>query len=191
MIGSLPATRLAPLDYRCALDAALASLGEAPALVICRAPELEGELRQRAPWAGLAAGIWVEPQAAGWRTDMGTFARRLLPGASLAIVASRPLARLLPERRGWAGGALGLQPGGIWRLRAALAGAGLALRADHGFHSPAAIALGVLARRAERAGRPDLSDRLYFAARLRYRASGAQAALCAVALLIAVKEADL
>ena len=178
MIGTLPATQLAPLDYRCALDAAIGSLGSATPLLICHARELAAEVHQRLPQQSRpgdpAAGLWIEPQTGSWRADLITFARALPINAPLLIVASRPIARLLPERRGWRGSPFGTRMDG--------------LSAEYGFHSVAAIVLNTLSRQAEQRGRPELGDRLHFAARLRYRAAGRQAALCMVALLIASKE---
>src|SRR6185437_11514006 len=68
MIGTLPVSDRAPLDYRYALDAAASLLcGAGPALVLCQAGELRDEVRQRIPrWAAkesAAAALWVEPRA--------------------------------------------------------------------------------------------------------------------------------
>ncbi|MFN8500899.1 hypothetical protein [Kouleothrix sp.] len=184
MIGTQPASTLPPLDYRYALDAALATVGAAP-LAICRADELRDAVEQRvARGEAGPGGLWIEPDARGWHEDLAAFARALAPGAPLAIVMSLPLARLLPERRGWGGAPLGLRGAGAGQLIDALAPAGFTLRARHGVHSLASIVLQALSRRA---GQPDLADRLYFAARLRYRAEGRSAGLAAVALLIADK----
>ena len=192
MIGTLPVAWLAPLDYRYALDAAMAALAGADApLVRCNVPELVGEVQQRLPdqVAQTAHGaLWVEPLAATWRADLDVLAGALPGGAPLAIVVSRPLARLLPERRAWGGRPLGLRPGGIGRLCRALPRAGFALEASHSVHTPVAIGLNIASRLAERWGRPDLGDRLHAAARLRYGTQGPLAALSTVALLIARKE---
>jgi hypothetical protein len=131
--------------------------------------------------------LWVEPRADDWQTELATLAGTLRLGAPLMVIASRPLARLLPERRAWGGQPLGMRPGGIGRLRRALTGVGLALEASYGIHSAAAIGLNILSRPAGRLGRPDLADQLHFAARLRYCTAGPLAALSTVALLIARK----
>lgn len=195
MIGAVPAAQLAPLEYRCALDAALAVLGTSSPLLICRADELLAEVRQRLtdegqPQPAAMAGLWVEPLTTSWRADLATFAGRLANGAPLLIVASQPLARRLPERKGWAGQPLGMRPGGIARLSAALRRAGFVIGARHGFHSAVAVGLHALSRRAERHGRPDLADQLHFAARLRYRSAGTMAAFATVALLVARRERE-
>ena len=193
MIGTLPATELAPLDYRYALDAAMATLGsDAVPLVVCNAPELVDEIRQRLPYLSesgrASAALWVEPLAGIWPTELRGFAEALGAGAPLVVVASRPLARLLPERHGWTGRALGLRPGGIGRLTRGLRRCGFALDASYGVHSAPAIGLNLLSRQLDRWGHPDLGDRLHFAARLRYCTSGPLAMLSTVALLIARKE---
>lgn len=191
MIGALAASRAVPLDYRCALDAALATLGDAQPLVICRADALRDEIEQRTlgrGTAGAGGGLWAEPGVSDWHADLASFARDLAPGAPLAIIASQPLARLLPERRGWRGAPLGMRAGGIGRLLGALEPAGFALSARHGFHSVAAIGLLALSSQAQRRGRPHLADQLYFAARLRYRAEGRMAGFATVALLIAKRK---
>lgn len=190
MIGELPCSQLAPLEYCYALDAALATLGGAPPLLICRASELQAEVEQRLPQLMPAvprAGLWIEPEAATLEADSATFARALGPGAPLIVIASQPLARTLPERRGWRGAGLGLRPGGIGRLCAVLRAAGFGPIAHHGIHSAAAIGLNALGAQMARRGRPDRADQLHFAARLRYRSSGWQAQFSTVALLVAHK----
>lgn len=194
-IGTRPVVALAPLDYRYALDAAMPLLaGPAPPLVHCRVPELTAEIEQRLPrMAGATAegsapaALWVEPPAASWGAELRVLAAALPPGAPLVIIASRPLARLLPERRSWPGRPLGLTWGGVERLCRALPRAGFALEARHGVHSTVAIVLNLVGQAAARAGRPDLGDRLHFAARLRYHTTGPFAALATVALLLARK----
>lgn len=196
MIGTHAIAEQAPLDYRYALDAAMPVLaGRGAPMVRCDAPELWSEVGQRIPLLSTVSpangALWVEPLAGRWQADLAMLARALSVGAPLVVVASRPLARLLPERGGWGGGsrsALGLRPGGVAQLCRALPTTGLELRASFGVHTVAAIALNLLGRRAERWERPDLADRLGFEARLRYCASGPLAALSTVALLIAWKE---
>ena len=192
MIGTSSVAALAPLDYRYALDASMAVLGgKAAPTVLCNAPELACEVRQRIPsWGGVeraGAALWVEPLVDTWRAELATL-RSALPGdAPLAVIASRPLARLLPERHMWGGRPLGLQPSGIGYLRGALLRAGFRLETVYGIHSALAIWLSLLGRQAERWGYPNVGDRLHFAARLRYCTSGPLAALSTVALLIARK----
>jgi len=192
MIGTLPMAALAPLEYRYVLDAALPALaGAGEPLVRCNLPALAGEIRQRIPrWsaADARAALWVEPRTVDWRAELASLAGALPPGAPLVVVASLPLARLLPESRAWGSVALGQQPGGLRRLRRALPRAGFVLEAAHGAHALPAIGLSLLSRIAERLGRPELADRLHFAARLRYCVAGPPVALATVALLLARKE---
>ncbi|HEY3230039.1 MAG TPA: hypothetical protein VGJ87_12525 [Roseiflexaceae bacterium] len=195
MIGTHPMANLAPLDYRYALDSAMPLLaGKTPPILQCNLPELEREVRQRIPdWAGASvvrAGLWIEPLVDTWQAELQALASTLPAGAPLVVVASRPLARLLPERRSWGGQPLGFRPGGIGRLRRGLRGAGLVLEACYGIHSAVAIGLNALSWQMAHLGRPDLGDRIYFAARLRYCAEGPFAMLSTVALLIARKESE-
>jgi len=188
VIGTLPVSQLAPLDYRYALDGALALLGTPP-VVRCEQPELAAELAQRLPGLGGADGgaLWVEPQLDGWQAALHELAAGLGPGAGLATVISLPLARLLPERRAWAGRPLGLTFGGVARLRRGLAANGLSVERRVGAHSLVAISLNSLGTLLARAGRPDLGDRLEFAARLRYGTGGPGAGLATVMVMLARK----
>jgi hypothetical protein len=193
MIGTLPVVALAPLDYRYALDAAMAVLAHAEApLVVCDAAELVGEVHQRVPHRAkirpASAALWVEPLADTWQAELITLTDSLTSAATLAIVASRPLARILPERRAWGVQPLGLQLGGLGGLRRALSPAGFTLVESHGIHSVYAIGLNLLSRWMEHRGRADLGDRLHAAARLRYCTAGRLATLSTVALLIARKD---
>jgi len=190
MIGTLPVWELAPREYGQALDAAMALLaGEETPVLRCAVPALAAEAGQRLPaWreAGpTGAALWIEPLEVGWQAELEALSAGLNGGGKMVIVASRPLARLLPERREWPGEALGLQLGGLGRLRRALAEAGLALEAEYGLHTLSATILNLLGQMAFRSGRPDLGDRLHFAGRLRYITSGPLAQLSSVALLVA------
>lgn len=188
-----PVSSLPPQEYRNALDGAMASLATAARpLVLCETPELVAEVYERAALASAAlppdGALWVEPPAETWRSDLAALSDALPSGAPLVVVASRPLARLLPETRAWAKHSLGLRPFGLAQLRRELASSGFVLEANHGFHSPVAIALNALGQRLERLGRPDLGDRLHFAARLRYHVTGPLAVLSTAALLVARKK---
>jgi len=190
MIGTLPVWDLAPREYGQALDAAMALLaGEETPVLRCAVPALAAEAGQRLPaWreAGpTGAALWIEPLEVGWQAELKALSAGLNGGGKMVIVASRPLARLLPQRREWPGEALGLQLGGLGRLRRALAEAGLALEAEYGLHTLSATFLNLLGQMASRWGRPDLGDRLHFAGRLRYITSGSLARLSSVALLVA------
>lgn len=185
--GLLPTYSLAPVEYRLALDAAASALGDGAVAWVCRCAELEGEVLQRFGDPDLTssrAALLVEPGVAGWRSDLDSLGPRLEPGGRLAVLLSRPLARLLPERARWRGRPLGVALGGVYRLKGGLRGAGLSYLAERGFHSLGAIVLSAGGDLADRAGRPALGDRLRAAARLRYVTQGA---LATVALVVATK----
>jgi hypothetical protein len=189
MIATLPMRALAPLEYRLALDAALPALHALRVSLRCGVPPLHAEALQRLPHCAAGdpeAGLLVEPLLGQWRADLAQLGR-LPPGAPLAIVASRPLARLLPERRGWPGTPLCTVPGGLRRLCDALTTAGFVVEAGYGFHAAPAMALSALCGLAERAERPDLADRLLAASRQYYCTPGLFAPLCTVALVCARK----
>ncbi len=182
----------APLEYRLALDAAMSVLAQAEApRVICNVTALTEEVRQRilgqAESGPTTAALWVEPVVATYQSELIGLSHMLIPGAWLAIVASRPLARIIPERRGWDINPLGLRPQGLGLLRQALARSGLKVVANYGIHSASAMGLNLLGQGVERLGRPDLADRLNFAARLAYCTTGPLVSLATVALLIAQK----
>lgn len=176
MFGLQPPVQLAPLEYRCALDGAMTVLqGGAGPIVRNNLPELANELRWRLmdeeePPRGNV--LWIEPLAVSWFSELREIAGMLRPGGRLAVIASSPLARLVPERRDWCARALGMRPDGLGRLRRALVRAGLTLTGRYSFHTIDAVLLSVLSAQAERLGRPALADRLHFAARLRYTAAG-------------------
>lgn len=207
MIGVHPVSKIAPLDYRYALDALMARLAQpANLLVHCNLPELEDELRQRALLASLTnirrstdkaqAGLWIEPLTGSWQTDLNEFSTQLPKNAPLIIIASRPLARLLPERRQWTAVApLAMQTGGLNKLRRAVVKAGFKIETQHGMHTVAAIGLNSFGQQLNRLNRPELADRCHFAARLHYCKGGVvspfsnlQATFSTVALLVARKE---
>jgi hypothetical protein len=191
-LSTQPMIALALLDYRYAIDAALATIGDCSAVAVrCNAGELMGEIRQRirrrATLYDAVAALWVEPLRETWRAELREFADELPTGAMLAVIASQPLARLLPERYGTESRPFGLQLGGIARLRRALGRFGFSITASYGFHSLVAIALNALSAQVARRGRPDIGDRLRVAAQLRYCAPGPLAALSTVALIVARK----
>jgi hypothetical protein len=198
MIGTLPAWSLAPREYGYALDAVMPRLaGEESLVVRCHVAALEAEIRQRlARWTAQGqarVALWVEPLVDDWQAELEALAAALAGDGTLIVIASRPLARLLPEagqitgttRRGWPGRPLGLQPGGIRRLRRTLERQGFRLEGEYGVHTLAAIGLNLLGQQLARWGRPDLGDRLGFAGRLRYCTAGRLAPLSTVALLVA------
>lgn len=191
MIGALPMVALAPLDYRYALDAARTLFApHATPLIRCNVAELDPEVSQRfaRESASIEHGVlWIEPLAASWRVELKELAEQLPAGAPLVVIASQPLARLVPERRSWSGLPLGMQLTGVNQLLRAMRDAGLKIKARHGIHTATSIALSQISRQLARLRRPELGDRLHFAARLRYRAHGPLAALATVGLLVAWK----
>jgi hypothetical protein len=190
MIGDLPTWELVLREYGQALDIAMAVLsGRETPLVHCGVPALLAEARQRLPGltdVGPASGVlWLEPMALNWLEELRTLRAGLREGGTVVVVASRPLARLLPERPEWIAGALGPQAGGLARLRRAMVRMGLTAEREVGLHALPAVALNQLGQWTSHAGRPDLGDRLHFAGRLRYIASGPLARFSTLALLIA------
>ncbi|HEY0734049.1 MAG TPA: hypothetical protein VGD69_04015 [Herpetosiphonaceae bacterium] len=192
MIGTLPMVALAPLDYRYALDAARTLFApHAAPLIRCNVAELDAEVRQRFARESTSIGhgaLWIEPLADSWRAELKNLAEQLPAGAPLVVIASQPLGRMVPERRSWSGAPLGMQLTGIYVLLRALRSAGLKIEARHGIHTAASIALSQASQQAARLGRPDLGDRLHFAARLRYCTHGPLAALATVGLVVGIQQ---
>lgn len=193
MIATLPVSDLAPLEFRYALDAVMPLLGKkAPLILRCGSPNLLFEVKGRLPWCSEAgngaAALWIEPQRSDWEAQCRDLGQSLAGGAPLAIIASRPLARLLPERRYWGGDPLGSQPWGVERLSGALSQCGFSLRSTFGIHSVQSISINFLSRCLSRLGRPAMGDRLGFAARMRYCVTGPLAALSTLALITAQKQ---
>lgn len=181
-IGTLPVYALAPLEYRYALDAAMSVMGNKDEILVrCGDSALLGEVRNRIPVWGESrpaeAGLWVEPQVDGWGEDL----KALAECDSLVLVASRPLARLIPE--GWKAGGLGMRSGGTGKLVRALQDAGFGVESHYGIHTLTSIGLNTLSRFADIFDRPDLADRLGFAARLHYCTPGPHRSLSTVALI--------
>ena len=181
------------MDYGVALDAVMPLLtGQGLSLVRCDVPVLAAEVRQRLPrWAEAGpahAALWVEPMNRNWQIVLESMVMSLEREADLVVVASRPAARLLPERRGWPGEPLGIQLGGLRRLSRALRGHGFIVEDEYGLHTVAAVVLNLLGGLAARLGRPDLDDRLGATARLSYCTAGPTAPLSTVALLVARKQ---
>ena len=185
MIGTIPVWDLAPREYGQALDAAMAFLAaEETPVLRCAVPALAAEAFQRLPaWrktGPTGSALWLEPLEGGWQNELNALSAGLNSGGTLVIVASRPLARMLPEGREWPEKALGLKLGGLARLRRALVEAELILEAEYGLHTPLATLLNLLGQMASSGGQPDWGDRLHFAGRLRYIASGLPAQLSTV-----------
>lgn len=195
MIEMVPVAGLAPLEYRYALDAAMPILATAaPQRVICHLPDLLQEVAWRLPdrveSGEGAAALWIEPPTHGWQHELAQIASALPRGGCLVVIASRPLARLLPERRIWPGDALGMRPGGIRRLRDALQTPGFHLREIYGIHTLWSMGLNRLALAWESRW-PANAAHLHFGARLHYTVQGWASVLSTLALFVAQKESAL
>ena len=191
-MASPPPVVLAPLDYRYALDAAMSlCAGCGRPAVICNIPELLAEIDYRVPSGSASsspgAAVWIEPLGGSYRDDLASLHQLMPAGGMIAIVASLPMARILPERRAWEGGALGMHVLGVRRLTQSLVEWGFVISSRYGIHTPTAIGLHLVSRQFERRGRADLGGRAHFAARLRYATDGPLAMFSTVALLTAVK----
>lgn len=199
MVGRLPASGLAPHEYRYALDAAMSIIthGCAP-VVLCNAPWLVSEIRQRIPdWAestNTTSALWVEPLVANWQCDSQRLGDLLPVGGTVVVIASRPLARALPEHRSLHEPPdqqpLGAWPRGVSRIQRALTDEGFLIEASYGVHSVSAIGLNLVSKLAERWGHPELADRLHFASRMQYCITGPFVTLATVALLVARKQSS-
>lgn len=158
-------------------------------MVKCHPAHLTSLLNQVLPFwteSGPAAGgLWIEPVVDTWKDDLAALRNGLQPSSPLIVIASRPLARVLPERTGWIGQPLGLLPLGITRLVTALRFAGFTIESRFGIHSLVSICLNVSAGWLGRHGRPELGDRLLSAARLHYCSGGPFDWLSTVILLFA------
>lgn len=194
IIAPLGLVETAPQEYRYALDGALAACGGQTPFVISHLPELIGEIRWRVPQP-LPIGearviLWVEPLVGVWRAELQQIIAGMPSGGVLTVIASRPLAKQLPERRGWEQRALGLRVGGIRQLARALVSEGMMIEAEYGIHTTFGVGFNVLAEHADRRGSPERADQLRFAARLWYCRKGIDRWLSTVALFVARKQGD-
>lgn len=192
MQDTVPVTELSLLDYRYALDGVMPLLcSAAHGKVICDVPGLVREVNSRKPdWSEgePSIALWIEPLTGNWRSNLQMLADTMTADSRLIIIASRPLARLLPEQRRNPSHSLGRTAGGIPRLRRALRGAGFRITETHGIHTVVAVALSLGGTLISRCGRPDVGDRLLFASRLHYTTHGLLAPLSTVTLLFARRE---
>ena len=124
MKAAVPIYKLAPLEYRVALDIASLWLApHSPLRLCCEQPALLPEIGQRLsftfqpPWQ---SGLWLEPQQRDWQETLVKFSKLLPARTKLAVLLSLPLARHLPERCSWSGHALGEQLNGLHIFRLAL-----------------------------------------------------------------------
>lgn len=192
MIGSLPVSELAPLEYRYALDAAMPGLAanQLP-FIICNSPFLKGELQQRLDGTTTSeitkAGLWLEPLVETWESELQTFKKTLPKDSTLIIVASRPLARILPEIKSRSEKALGIQPTGIYRLSKTLLSEGFEVKVTYGIHSITSIGINFVSQQAMRIHQYALSDRLLFKSKLLYCTTSPLSSISTVALIFAKK----
>lgn len=183
--GTCPVYRLAPLEYRFALDAASAFLGGKTGSVEIwnNLPALDEELEDR--WgerASVSAApniLWVEPLAGDWQTRLEGLAEAR-ETKTLVIINSGFLAARLPERQGWP---VPASFGQLRRFRQALKSCGFKSDRIFGVHTLASILLNQISHQIGRFGRPALADRLQFAARQSYCSRG-WAAFATVDLLV-------
>ena len=133
--------------------------------------------------------VWAEPEKRSGRQEALRLGRLARPGAELFVIASGWLAGRLPE---WRPGAdcPCERPAGPRLAASWLGEAGFTVESVGGFHGPASIAWGYLARAYELAGRPDLADRCRLRLRACYAVRGAQAALAPVVVLRARKTGE-
>jgi hypothetical protein len=190
VIGAFPSNKQAPLDYRYAFDAAISFLVHAlPPLVWCHAHALVNEVRQRIPYQAdqlpASSALWVEPIKGRWRHDLDTLVDIVEDRAPLVIVASLPLARLVPERASWNEEPLCVIPGGFGNLRRALCSKGYSRQEVYGFHSLFAIGYNILGQKMEQVGYPHIGDRMHFQGRLHYCVGENWTMTSTVALLMA------
>jgi hypothetical protein len=177
----------APLEYRAALDAMAPILSAGNMLVINNISELDHELENRSIAGGnttlAPSALWIEPMAESWRDDLLHLQSRLAPHGRLFILVSLPLARFLPERTSWSGSPLGCSFIGVRQLHRAVTNSAFSVSRMWGFHGLESILLNSIGTVCHRLGRADLTDRLSFAARLRYCRAGTTAMLSTVALI--------
>lgn len=192
MKAAVPIYKLAPLEYRVALDVVSVWLvPHSPLLLCCEQPALLPEIGQRLsftfqpPWQ---SGLWLEPQRSGWQETLVEFSKSLPAGARLAVLLSLPLARILPERRSWSGCALGEQLNGLPKFRFALTQEGFGIEALQGLHSSQAILGNIAGQVARKLGMLALGDRLEFTARINYTKPISRVWLATCALVLAVRQ---
>ena len=148
-----------PLDYFNALDA-LPSFVEMDALGwVCSSAEFHPTLHSRIPTTTTPHFLlWVEPQIDEPLPVFNNIRR-------LIIITSQPLARVLPERKGWRDAPLGIRWLGQRQIKQKVQSAGWRVSAEHHFHTIRSIALNLLSQRVPQ---PARADQLQFAARQRY-----------------------
>jgi len=191
-MAAVPIYKLAPLEYRVALDVVSVWLApHCPLRLCCEQPALLPEIGQRLsftflpPWK---SGLWLEPQQRDWQETLGEFSKLLPRGARLAVLLSLPLARCLPERRSWSGHALGGKLNGLHNFCLALSKEGFGIEALQGLHTSQAILGNIAVQVARKLGMLALGDRLEFATRINYTKPISRVWLATCALVLAVRQ---
>lgn len=148
-----------PHDYLNALDA-LPSFVQMDKLAwVCNSAEFHPTLYSRLPATEAPRFLlWVEPQISEPLPTLDNIER-------LVVIASQPLACILPERKGWQDAPRGMRVGGLRGLKRELRRKGWQLSAEHHFHTVQSIILNMLSQRVRQ---PARADQLHFAARQRY-----------------------
>jgi hypothetical protein len=123
--------------------------------------------------------IWAEPERSNIDGVLGAAQTLLAPGGNLLIIVGGRFARWLPERRSTIGALLADGQHLINRLPAH----GWRAVQARGYHTPVSVAFTYCGQLLERAGRPELADRLALAARQTYSAQGQHALLTALCLV--------
>ncbi|MBM4430648.1 MAG: hypothetical protein FJ026_09935 [Chloroflexi bacterium] len=117
-----------------------------------------------------AALLWAEPEAACALPVARRLREVAAPGATLHVIASAPLRRLLPIWRGQPPPAE--QPLTPRAVRRVLERAEWQVESHTALHGPHAFLWSRLSQLAQACRRPDWSDRCLFAMRSRYREAG-------------------
>lgn len=146
-------------EYTNALDALPSFVAMDALQTVCAVPEVVSVLAVRLPpTLSPRHLVWVEPQ-------VGEAVPRLDGIERVVVIAARPLARILPERKVWGDAPLGMQVGGLWRLRRELRKSGWGISAEYRFHTLQSILYNTISQRHPQ---PAKADRWHFAARAAY-----------------------
>ena len=170
-----------PQEYRIAADALASFIEIDKSSMLCESDALRGLVAAPLPLQTSPASIvWLEPQATTWvqRLDQIRTAQRLL------VIASRPLAKHIPERTAWVDQPLGVYRDGLRQLRQGLQSIGRPVVAEYGFHTVTSILINRCATLLSAVGQSARADRWHFTARLHYATQGLLANFSTVALLV-------
>ena len=154
-----------PLEYQIALDVLPSFVSMSETGWICQVDAFYPELQNRLPHVPAPQYlVWIEPQMAEPLPSLNNIQR-------LILIASRPLARILPERKAWQDDSVGLRWRGTSRFQQPLRQEGWHAVATHHFHTLQSIILNRASEQLTRIGQPARADRWQFAARQRYATS--------------------